>query len=385
MEPAAQPIRILHIVGRMDRGGIETMLMNLYRSIDRTKVQFDFLAHYGKEADYNEEIRSLGGRIYEMPALKDGENVCYWRFFSYIRALHEFFREHREYQIIHGHMTNTASIYMPIARKYGVKCTIAHSHNTHGKAGLPGLVTDLLQRPIRRFATEWFACSEAAAHWFYPEDAVRSGKVRIIPNVIDASAFRYKEATRLEMRRELGLEGKLVIGNVALFRPEKNQAFLLPVLNEALKSCPNAVLLFVGCGSCEEDVKAQVKAMGLSERVRFLGSRPDVSRLMQAMDVFALPSLWEGLPLVGIEAQAAGLPCVVADTVTTELNICGKVHFLPLERSAGEWAKALIDAAGAPRTDEYEAICNAGFDRTATANWLQEFYLRKAGCYEQQR
>ena len=331
MEKKQEPIRVLQIVGRMDRGGIETMIMNLYRNIDRNKVQFDFLAHYGREAVYNDEIRRMGGRIYEMPALKDDTHVYYWRLFSYIRALNHFFKEHKEYRVIHGHMTNTASIYMPIAKKHGVTCRIAHSHNTHGKAGLLGAVTDILQRPIYKNATDWFACSKAAAYWFYPKEEVDAGKVTVLANAVDADKFRYSAAKRKEMRETLGVDGKIVIGCVARFRPEKNHMFLIDVLQEILKTEPNAVLMFAGEGPAEQDVKKHAMELGIEDKVLFLGMRTDIPDVLQAMDVFTLASLWEGLPVTGIEAQAAGLYCVVSDGVTDEMNAIDMVQYIPLQ------------------------------------------------------
>lgn len=369
-----EPIRVLHIVGRMDRGGIETMLMNLYRKIDRSQVQFDFLAHYGREATYNREIRALGGRIYEMPALRDETHVYYWRLLSYIKALHRFFREHPEYQIIHGHMTNTASIYIPIARKYGVRRAIAHSHSTFRKAGTMGIVTDILQRPVCKYATDYFACSNAAAHRLYPKRLIDEGKVRILPNAIDAEAFRYDPALRQEVRKELGIGEETVIGCVGRFRPEKNQTFLLDIL-AAMSPEQNVRLLFVGDGPCEAAVKARCSRMGLADRVLFLGQRGDIPGLMQAMDVFCLPSLWEGLPLVGVEAQAAGLPVVASDSVTKETDLFGNVSFLSLDAPASQWAQALLQAALLPRKDTLDALRRAGYDLNTTVPWLQGFYL----------
>lgn len=377
MTEGKEPIRILHIVGRMDRGGIETMIMNIYRNIDRTKVQFDFLAHYGREAAYNDEIRSMGGRIYEMPALKTDEKVYYWRYFQYVRALHKFFREHREYRVIHGHMTNTASIYMPIAKKYGVTCRIAHSHNTHGKAGLLGKVTDLLQRSICKHATDWFACSEAAAKWFYPESALADGRVKIISNAVDAAKFRFDPDRRRQLRQQLGVDGTLVIGCVARFRPEKNQVFLLRVLSEILKTRRDVTLLFAGEGPCEQSAKQQAQELGVDGQVRFLGVRDDVPDLMQAMDVFVLPSLWEGLPVVAIEAQASGLPCVVSDGLTKEMDALGMVTFLSLEESLSRWAQVITEAAQRPREDTFERMRAAGYDIGTTVPWLQQFYLER--------
>lgn len=372
-----EPIRVLQVVGRMDRGGIETMLMNLYRHIDREKVQFDFLAHYGREAVYNEEIRSLGGRIYEMPALKDENHVYYWRFFAYRKALRKFFKAHPEYKIVHGHMTNTASIYMPIAKKYGVTCRIAHSHSTRGKVGHLGVVTDLLQRSITRHATDLFACSEAAMHWFCSQEVIDSGKVQVIANAVDAQKYRFHPEIRHQMRQELNLGNDLAVICVGRFRPEKNQAFLIEVLKEMLNHHKDVTFVFAGDGPCEEQVKSLARQYGLENHTRFLGMRTDVPELLQAADAFVLPSLWEGLPVTVIEAQANGLHCVVADTITREVDVLNMVSYVSLESSCAQWANALFQAASPPRRDTFEDIRSAGYDINTTAPWLQDFYLRK--------
>lgn len=373
-----EPIRVLQIVGRMDRGGIENFVMNVYRNIDREKVQFDFLAHYGREAAFNEEIRAMGGRIYEMPAIRDETHVYYWKVFQYIRALKKFFREHPEYRIIHGQMTNTAAIYMPIAKKYGVTTRIAHSHNSHGKVGLLGFVTDILKKPVFRYATDLFACSDAAAKYFYPEKFIREGKVTVVPNAVDAARFRFDPAVREKMRAGFGIAGKKVIGCVGRFRTEKNQAFLIDVLREAVRLDPDAVLLFAGDGPLEDEVKEKARTMGLSDRVIFLGMRPDIPDVMQAMDVLAMPSLFEGLPVTGIEAQASGLRVVASTGVPDEMDALRMVDFLDLEKGAGEWAELLLRRAGEKREDTFEKLRDAGYDIHTMAPWLQEFYLKNA-------
>lgn len=372
-----EPIRVLHIVGRMDRGGIETMIMNIYRNIDREKVQFDFLAHYGREAAFNDEIRSLGGRIYEMPALKDETRGYYWRVFSYIKALKKFFNEHKEYKIIHCHMTNTAGIYMPIAKKRGITCIISHSHSTKAKIGLIGKVTDFLQKPICKYATDMFACSEAAKNWFYPEEVIKSGKVRVIANAVDADKFRFNEEKRKQMRQELNLGDGLTVISVSRFRKEKNQIFLMDVLKKMKEKHGDAVFVFAGDGPCEEEVKAKAKEYGLENNTRFLGMRSDVPDLLQAADVFVLPSLWEGLPVVGIEAQASGLHCVVSTGVPEEMNAIGMVEYLSLDESVEKWCDMLEAAALRPRIDTYEQIKASGYDIHTTTPWLQDFYLSK--------
>lgn len=311
-----------------------------------------------------------------MPALKDESHVYYWRFFSYVMALNKFFKNHH-YKVIHGHMTNTASIYMPIAKKYGVTTRIAHSHNTHGKAGLLGKVTDFLQKPIYKYATDWFACSKKAAYWFYPQEAVDTGKVTIVPNAVDAEKFRYKPEIRDRMRKTLGVENSLVIGCVARFRPEKNHIFLLSVLKHLLTLQPNTVLMFAGEGPCEDEVKAKAEELGVREKVIFLGMRTDIPDVLQAMDVFTLASLWEGLPVTGIEAQAAGLHCVVSDGVTEEMDALEMVDFVSLDAPVEEWADRLIKAASYSREDTFERMKASGYDIHTTAPWLQTFYLQR--------
>lgn len=376
---SSEPIRVLHVVGRMDRGGIENFVMNIYRNIDRNKVQFDFLAHYGREAAFNDEIRAMGGRIYEMPAIRDETHVYYWKLFEYILALNKFFKEHSEYKIIHGQMTNTASIYMPIAKKYGVTTRIAHSHNSHGKVGMLGIVTDILKKPVFKYATDLFACSEAAAKYFYPESYIKAGKVKIVPNAVDVGKFRFNPEKRSEMRAEFGISDKLVIGCVGRFRTEKNQIFLVDVLSEALKIEPSAVLLFAGDGPLEDEVKKKAAEMSLADKCVFLGMRSDIPDVMQAMDVLAMPSLFEGLPVTGIEAQASGLHVVASTGVPDEMDAIHLIDFLDLEKGTKEWAELLLIRAKEKREDTFEKIKAAGYDIHTTAPWLQEFYLERAG------
>lgn len=369
-----EPIRVLQVVGRMDRGGIETMIMNQYRNIDREKVQFDFLAHFGREAAYNDEIRSMGGRIYEMPALRDENRVFFWRFFSYLFALNKFFREHREYKVIHGHMTHTAALYMPIAKRYGVSCRIVHSHSTKSKAGLLGILTNFLHKFATRDATDFFACSKAAQKWFFTEEIINSGDVYFVTNAIDAKRFRYDPEKRRKMRENFDLKDDLTIAHVARFRTEKNQAFMIEVLKEALKVRDDITLIFVGDGPQEKAVRAKAKACGVDGHVRFLGLRSDVPDILQAADVFVLPSSWEGQPLTAIEAQASGLHCIVSDSLSWELDTLGMVRFISLDK-VNEWVDALFEESQKPRRDTYEEIVAAGYDSCTTAAWLQEFYL----------
>lgn len=375
-----EPVRVLHVVGRMDRGGIETMIMNVYRHIDRERIQFDFLAHYGKpDADYNDEIRSLGGRIYEMPRIKSTTKTYYNKFFEYRRALRDFFTEHQEYNILHGHMTNTAAIYMPIAKRYGnVGCIISHSHNERASKGLSGVVSDVLSTRIPKLATDWFACSNAAAKWFYSEEDVKSGRVTIVNNGIETEKFRYDEQVRSRKRAELGMENKFVVGHVGRFFPQKNQQFLIRTLPELLKRVPEAVVCFVGEGNDLPAAKALAQELGVADRVIFLGLRSDVNELMQAFDAFVMPSLHEGLPLVGVEAQAAGLPCVFSAGITCEVDLTGNVCFLPLDEGYDAWAMLIARSRSFERVDTADKIAAAGYDIRTTTELLTDFYLSHA-------
>mgnify|MGYP002522799077 CR=1 FL=1 len=380
-----EPIRILHIVGRMGQGGIESLIMNLYRNIDRDKVQFDFLCHEGLGGVHESEIRSLGGRIYEMPKLRsntdDGgkKKTYYWKIFAYRKALKKFFASHPEYKIIHGHMTNTATIYMPIAKKFGnVKCCIAHSHQSEKTPGLSGTVTNILQKNLFRVATDYFACSEMAAEWIYPKKFVEQGKVRIIKNGVDTNKFRYDEAIRNATRESLNFGDKYVVGNVSRFKTQKNHTFMIDVFRAFHEQNPDSVLMLVGNGERMEEIKAKVADLGLSDSVLFMGTRKDVYNLMQAMDMFLLPSLFEGLPVSGIEAQATGLPMVTSTEVSKETDITGNCTFIPLSVSAKEWAEKMTEIRkNFVRHDVKKHIDENGFNIADTAKWLQEFYIEK--------
>ena len=375
----SEPIRVLNIVGLMSPGGIETLIMNIYRNLDREKVQFDFLTHKGIDGLFDEEIKSLGGRIYKMPKLRDGSKTYYNKFFQYKHALIKFFSEHQEYHILHCHMTNTMAIYVPIAKRYGaIKCVIAHSHLTQARPGLAGKVTDILHKAVPKLATDYFACSEMAAGWIYSKEIIDAGKVKIIKNGVDPKKFYFKESEREQIRTNLKLTGKMVIGNVARFKTEKNHTFQIDIFSEIKKIIPNAELLLIGEGELMPSIKEKVNALGLSENVQFLGVRSDIPQLMLAMDAFLLPSLYEGLPVVGVEAQASGLPVFTSTGVTREVDITGNVKFIDLSEGAQKWAEIICNYMREfRRHDMYDYIHENGYDITETAKWLQDFYIDK--------
>lgn len=355
------PIRILHIVTYMGRGGLETMLMNYYRAIDRTKVQFDFLTHRDFRADYDDEIEALGGKIYRLPSLNPFSR-------SYLGALDRFFAEHPEYRIVHSHLDCMSAIPLKAAKKHGVPVRIGHAHNSNQPRDAKYLLKLFYKRLIARNATQLFACSDEAGRWMFGD-----ADFRVLNNAIDAGRYAFDPAVRGEVRHELDLPADaLVVGHVGRFDPQKNHRFLVEIFE---KMPEDARLLLVGDGVLRPDVEQQAEALGIRDRVLFTGVRTDVDRLLQAMDVFLMPSLFEGLPVSIVEAQAAGLPCLISDKVPIECKKTELVTQIPLEASPAEWAEAVLSAAEAPRGDTLAQIREAGFDIRANAEWLQNYYL----------
>ena len=361
------PVKILHVVGRMDRGGTEALLMNLLRTIDRTRFQFDFVEQTQDVCDYDEEILSMGSTIYRCP------HISLRNLKQYRQWWRKFYREHPEYRIIHGHSRGSGPIYLDEAKKAG-RITIAHCHSSsHGK-GLAGLVRYIWQLPLRYAAEYNFACSLDAGISQYGSDRM----FHVIKNGIQSEKFIWNSDIRTIVRQELSIKEAFVIGNVSRFESPKNHQFLISVFVEIKKRQPNAKLLLVGKGTLETEIRKQIRSVGLSNDVVFTGARSDVNRLLQSMDVFVFPSHYEGLPLALVEAQAAGLPCFAsAKVIAPEVKLTDLLHFIPLEESPARWAEIILANAIAPeqRQNTSKAIIDAGFDIRSTAEQLSEFYL----------
>ncbi len=362
-------IRILQVVTYMGRGGLETMLMNFYRHIDREKLQFDFLVHRSERAAYDDEIESLGGRIYRLPQLVP------WGA-GYLTSLNNFFDEHPEYKVIHVHQDCLSSVILKAAKQHDIPVRIAHSHNANQDKNLKYPIKLWYKRSIPKYATNLFACGKDAGDWMFG-----GAPYKIINNAIDAASYTYSPETRLRVRTELGLNDRFVAGHVGRFNPPKNHTFLIEIFAALLKKEPNAVLLLVGNGDDMPKAEAKAQSLGIVKNVRFLGVRSDVADLMQAMDVFVFPSLYEGLPVTMVEAQASGLPCLISDKVPPECIMTnGLVDVMPLSASPDTWADKIIEMRNIPRTDRYAEIAAHGFDINTEAVKLQEFYL---SAYEQ--
>ena len=290
--------RVLHIVPNMQAGGLETFIMNVMRNIDRNKVQFDFLVHYKEKKFYDEEIEKMGGKIYRF-TLRDDYNI-----FKYIYKLNKFFKDHREYKIVHCHMPSVGFIVLFIARINGVKVRIAHSHNINCENNLKGKIKSILIKLEKYQSTKNFACSKEAGKFLFKKD-----KFEVIPNAIDLDKFCFDEKKRKKIRKELNIkDDEIVVGHIGRFCLQKNHDKLIDVFNEYQKKC-DSVLVLVGEGELLEQIKEKCKRLKIEKKVRFLGVRKDTDYLYSAFDIFVFPSIFEGLGIVLIEAQMSGLYC----------------------------------------------------------------------------
>ncbi|WP_270404869.1 glycosyltransferase family 1 protein [Candidatus Collinsella stercoripullorum] len=363
------PIRVLHLLQRMEPAGVQSFLMNLYRDIDRSKVQFDFLVHYKEHQFYDDEIEQMGGRIYKLSVREDYNLV------AYARELRTFFSQHREYSVLHGHMETLSGIWMVEAERAGIPTRIAHSHTAGFGKGPKAIVRELFRYQYPRHATDLFACSKAAGDFMFP------GKgYRLIPNAIEVEKFSFRKDVRKDVRLELGIDrDAFVVGSVGRFHASKNYSFLIEVMKKLSSLKDNCVLLLVGDGSERSHLEDKVHELGLEKVVRFLGKRQDVHRLYQSFDAFVLPSRYEGLPLVGIEAQASGCPSFFSTGVSAETGITDLATFLPLDGGLDAWARAIADADAPFSREKYASVvANAGYDVHGLADDMARFYLERS-------
>lgn len=366
-----EAIRVLHVLGTTNLGGAESRIMELYRCIDRSKVQFDFLVHTREEGHYSKEIRELGGHIYSLPRFKV-INLA-----EYKKAIRNFFREHQEFVAVQGHMTSTASIYLPIAKKENPSIvTIAHARSAGVDKGAKGYVTKFLRYSLKKKADYCFTCSREAGIAVYGKKWVEQGKVWTIPNAIDAKRFQYNEAVRKEVREQLGIQDKFVIGHVGRFGFMKNHTYLVDIFAELCKQREDMALVLIGKGEEETNIHAKLKNLGIEDKVLFLGNQFDVERYYQAFDYFVFPSTFEGLPGSVAEAQAAGLHCLISNRITREVALTDLVSYRSIEEEPRLWAEEILQNADNAliRKDMREEIAKKGFDVNAQAVLIEEFY-----------
>lgn len=359
-----QPIRILQVVTKMDRAGLETMLMNYYRHTDRSVIQFDFLVHRTERGAYDNEIESLGGRIYRLPRLVP------WSL-SYRKKLDDFFENHKEYRIVHVHQDCLSAIILKSAKKAGIPVRIAHSHSSNQDRNLKYPIKLFYRQFIPEYATHLFACGKAAGDWMF-----RGAPYTVIRNAIDADKYTFSPAASAEAKERNGLSGILTVGHIGRFDPAKNHTFILDIFRDIVSAVPDSRLLLIGDGRLKAETEEKARALGISGKVIFTGVRSDIPELLAAMDVFLFPSLYEGLPVTLAEAQAAGLPCVISDRVPAESIITADlVSVLPLSAPAEKWAEKVTSDSAKGRRNTYGDIAAAGFDIKENAAFLSNFYL----------
>lgn len=362
------PLRILHVVVNMNRGGAETLLMNLYRNIDRSTIQFDFLTC--KEGVFDKEITDLGGKIHRIPYVSE---VGHSR---YLKVLDTFFQSHH-YNIVHSHMDKMSGFVLRAAKKAGVPVRIAHSHNTQSEGGTAAkLYKSYSGSLIRSSANQLFACSNDAAKWLFGSKA---SKALVLKNGIECDKFKFSKSVRKSVREELGInDDTLVVGHVGRFNHQKNHTYLLNVFAELSKRVPKAVLLLIGDGVLKDNIEEKIKSLNLVEKVVLLGVRGDIHQLLQAFDVFAFPSKHEGLPVTLIEAQAAGLPCIISETITKEVDMeIGLVEYVPLSQKI-LWIEKITGVKKSRKTVT-KALAIKGYDIRKTVRFLEGYYIRLGG------
>lgn len=368
-----QPIRVLHVLGTTNLGGAESRIMDLYRHIDREKIQFDFLVHTNKEGFFDREIIQMGGNIYRLPSFR------IYNYLAYKKACRNFFKKNNDYRAVQGHMTSTASIYLPLAKKAGIPVTIAHARSAGVDKGLKGTLTKWLRRNLYKHCDYMFACSDLAAKAVFGENTYARGKVVLLPNAVDTKEFAYNEVPRDEIRKEYDLEGMTVIGHVGRFHYAKNHEFLLDIFADYYRENKKARLFLLGDGPRRSEMEERAKELKIDSAVIFAGNQNPVAPYYQAMDAFVFPSRFEGMPGTVVEAQAAGLPCLISDAITEQVKATDLVEFMSLEQNAEKWAEKLQRMLSAKPAREEKRLINdiskTYYDVNEQVKWYEKFYL----------
>lgn len=370
--------KILFFVDRMRTGGIQILLVNLVKAFDREKYSFDvLLLDDGTEYPMEKDIVETGAKLYKLDGIWLNVPTDYLR---YKKSIDQFFKEHHDYDVVHMHSSSKNYFVLKYAKKYGIPIRIAHSHNTdfqtHNMAKV--LVGNILKSKLIEYSTDYLACSRIAGEWLYGKKMVDAGKVQIIKNGVDLERYKYDSKVRENKRNELGVNDRVVIGNVGRFVPQKNHSLLLDIFAEIRRMEPRAVLILAGIGELMDTMKEKSKTLGIENDVKFLGFRTDVNELTQAMDLFLMPSLYEGFPVTAVEAQASGLPCVLSGTITREAALLDETVYIDLNKPVRDWAKQALNCIGKSKREESSAILkDKGFDINDMSESLACIYCRK--------
>lgn len=352
-------------------GGVESVVMNYYRNIDRDKIQFHFLCDEDSTDIPYDEIEKLGGKVIIIPP--------YQRLFEYQKELYRIFKENN-YKIVHSHISTLSVFPLRVAKKAVVPIRIAHSHSTSNKKEWKrNLIKNILRPFSKVYANVFFGCSQLSGKWLFGNKAFLNGKIKIINNAIDLEKFKFNKEKRNEIRKEIGLdEDTILIGHIGRFVTQKNHEFLIEVFNDIYKGRKNSKLILIGQGNLKEKIVKKVEELGLKDNVIFTGQINNVSDYYNAMDIFILPSLYEGLPVVGIEAQANGLLCEFSTDMTKETKVLNTTRFISLKETPENWAKIILeDYKNFKRKDSFDEMTENNFNIIKEAKKLEEYYIEK--------
>lgn len=361
------PMRIAQIMGKMENGGVESVVMNYYRHIDRTKIQFDFIVDSDSSCPQKKEILSLGGNVYFVNPYQNIKNN--------MKDLECIFNENK-YEIVHSELTTMSVFSLKAAKQCGIPIRICHGHNTAGKGETKKNILKYLLRPFSKiYATNYFACSKYAGQWLFGRKILKNNNFMVLKNAIDVEKFKFNNNIRNDIRNKYNLNGKFVIGHVGRFCYQKNHNFLIDIFNEIYKLDKSAVLILIGEGEFVNQIKEKVNKLGLDDVVLFCGTCNNINEFYQAMDVFVLPSYYEGLGIVAIESQASGLFTICSDKTPIETKLCNNIEYMSLDNSALYWANVILDKKNYIRKDESVFVKNNGYDINTEAKKLEDFYF----------
>ena len=359
-----KPVKVLEMIGALNFGGSQAMIVNLCKHMNKENVQCDFIVDHPEYMGMAPIVEEMGSKIYIMPTFR-GTNLK-----EVNAAWNHFFLEHPDYQILHSHSRSYASVYLPITKKYGLK-TIIHSHNTSNGKGIVALIKNLLQYPLRKRADYFIGCSKEAGLWLFGEKIVNGNKFFVLNNAIDTDRFTYDEDIRNEYRENFHLKDEKVFIQIGRLSEQKNYLFTLKIFNKYLENDKDARLFIVGNGDLKNAIINKINEYNIADKVVMLEGRSDVNNLLQMADVFLMPSLFEGLSVAAVEAQASGIRCLLSDKCNPDVNITGLCEFLPLKEDV--WVNKMSEDLSL-REYTKDRIIEAGFDVNTTAMWLEDFY-----------
>lgn len=373
-----EPIRIAQIIGKWVGGGVEAVVMNYYRHIDKTKIQFDFICDSDSTNIPYDEIKKLGGRVILCPP--------YQKIFKYIKELKRIFKDNN-YKIVHSNINALSVFPLYAAKKAGINIRIAHSHSTSNKKERKKtLVKNCLKPFSKRYATDFFSCTEHAGRWLFGDKTFNDGNVMVVNNGIDLDKYLFDEEVRIKKRKELNFKNTdIVIGHIGRFMKQKNHDFIIDVFKKLYEKNNNYKLILLGQGPLQHEIVQKVKALNLENVVFFLGQKDDANKYYQAMDLFLFPSLYEGLGMVTIEAQTSGLPCIVSTEIPQIARVSNNIKFIDLNCPIEKWVDEIISSYSKNRKVDLKIIKESGYDIKNEAKKLERKYLELMGVEQDEK